>query len=165
MMTSLYSSVDAIEWACVLCDCHILNDSVEQRICITFCIQLEHSSVEIIQMIQKATAMVDWWLAASSQQCTHSWITSSAEIFGKTSNHPGDSAPYSPDLMSWDFWLFLKQKPPFKGKGFQTVDEIQENTTGQLMAIGRTVWSSKEPFLKGTEALLSDVQFSLYLLK
>ena len=43
--------------------------------------------------------------------------------------------PYSPDLAPCDFWLFPKLKSPFKGKRFQTISEIQENTTGQLMAI------------------------------
>ena len=33
---------------------------VEQRICIKFCIKLEHSSAETIWMIQKATAMGNW---------------------------------------------------------------------------------------------------------
>ena len=46
---------------------------------------------------------------------------------------------YSPDLGPCDFRLFPKLKSPLKGKRFQTVDEIQENMTGQLMAIGRTV--------------------------
>ena len=46
---------------------------------------------------------------------------------------------YSPDLALWDFWIFLKVKSPFKGKRFQTVNEIQENTMGQLIAIGRTM--------------------------
>ena len=34
-----------------------MTEQVEQQICIRFCIKLEHSSVEIIQMIQKAAAM------------------------------------------------------------------------------------------------------------
>ena len=34
-----------------------------------------------------------WWLSALSQQRAHSCITSCSEFFGKTSNHPGDSAP------------------------------------------------------------------------
>ena len=54
-------------------------------------------------------------------------------------------SPYSLDLVPCDFWLFPKLKSPLKGKRFQTVDEIQENTTGQLMVIGRTVWSPKVP--------------------
>ena len=32
-----------------------------------------------------------------------------------------------------------KLKSPLKGKRFQTFDKIQENTTGQLMVIGRIV--------------------------
>ena len=67
----------------------------------------------------------------------HSCITSHAEIFGETSNHPGDSAPDSPDLVPCDIWLFPELKSPLKGKRFQTLDEIQENMMGQLMAIGR----------------------------
>ena len=31
-----------------------MNEQVEQRICIKFCVKLEHSSEETIQMIQKA---------------------------------------------------------------------------------------------------------------
>ena len=138
-----------------------MTDWVEQWVCIKFCIKLEHSSKETIQMIQKTTAMGNWWLAASSQQCARSRITSHAEIFGKTSSHPGDWPPYSPGLVPCDFWLFPKLKSPLKGKRFQTINEIQENATGQLMAIGR---SSKMPTLKGTEVSFSYVQRFLYLL-
>ena len=106
---------------------------------IIFCIKLERSSVETIRMIQKATAMGNWTLAASSGQHTHLCIASRAEFFGETSGHPGDTGPYSPDLAPCNFWLFPKLKLPLKGKRFQTVDDIQENTMGKLMAIGRTV--------------------------
>ena len=71
--------------------------------------------------------------------------------------------PYSPDLVLCNFWLFLKLKSPWKGKRFQIIDEIQENTMGQLMAIGRTVWGPKVPTFKGTEASLSHVPCFLYL--
>ena len=37
-----------------------MTERVEQQICIKFCIKLEHSSAETIQMIQKATAMGNW---------------------------------------------------------------------------------------------------------
>ena len=70
---------------------------------------------------------------------------------------------YSPDLLPWDFWLFQKLKSPLKGKRFQTLDEIQENIRGQLMAVGRTVWCPKLPTLKGTEVSSSYVQRFLYL--
>ena len=45
------------------------------------------------------------------------------------------SLPYSPDLVPWDVWLFPKLKSPLKGKRLWTVNEIQENTTRQLMVI------------------------------
>ena len=85
------------------------------------------------------------------------------QFFGKTSNHPGDSALLRSDLVPCDFWRFPRLKSPLKGKRFQTIDEIQENIMGQLMAIGRTVWGPKVPTLKGTEASLSYVQCFLYL--
>ena len=71
--------------------------------------------------------------------------------------------PYSPDLVPCNFWLFPKLKSPLKGKRFQTFDEIQENLTGQLTAIGRTVWGPKVPTLKGTETLYK-MRCFLYLL-
>ena len=71
--------------------------------------------------------------------------------------------PDSPDLVCCDFWLFLKLKSPLKGKRFQTVNKIQENMTGQLIASGRTVWGPKIPTLKGTEASFSYAQCFLYL--
>ena len=63
--------------------------------------------------------------------------------------------PYSSDLAPCNFWLFPKLKSYLKGKRFHTVDEIQENTMGQMMAIWRTVWGSKVPTLKGAEASFS----------
>ena len=43
------------------------------------------------------------------------------------------------------------------------VNESQEDTTGQLMVTGRTVWGPKVPMLKGTEVSSSYVQCFLYL--
>ena len=41
-----------------------MTERVEQRICIQFCVKLEHSSTETIRMTQKAAAMAtgDWQL-------------------------------------------------------------------------------------------------------
>ena len=73
-----------------------MTEWVEQWICIQFGVKLEYSSVETIQMIQKATAKGTWWWAASSQLHAYSHITSPIAFFGKTLNHPGDSAPLQP---------------------------------------------------------------------
>ena len=39
---------------------------------------------------------------------------------------------YSPDLAPCKVWLSPKLKSSLKRKRFQTIDEIQENTLGQL---------------------------------
>ena len=57
-----------------------MTEWVEQRIRVKFCIKLEHSSMETIWMIQKATAMGNWWLAASSRQCVLSCIIISGRV-------------------------------------------------------------------------------------
>ena len=73
-----------------------VTKQVEQQIYVRFCVKFEHSSLETIRMIQKAAPMGKWWLTISSRQCTSSCITFWAEVFGQTSNHPGDSAPLQP---------------------------------------------------------------------
>ena len=60
---------------------------------------------------------------------------SHAELLGKYQITQVTQPTYSPDLAPCDFWLFPKLKSPLKGKRFKPVDEIQENTTGQLMVI------------------------------
>ena len=37
-----------------------MTEQEEQQICIKFCDKLEHSSVETVQMIQKAAATGNW---------------------------------------------------------------------------------------------------------
>ena len=69
--------------------------------------------------------------------------------------------PYRLDLVPCNFCLFPKLKSPLKEKRIQTVSEIQENMTGQLMAIGRAVCGPKMPTWKATE--VSYVQCFLYL--
>ena len=140
-----------------------MTEQVEQRICIKVCVKLQHSSMETIRMIQKATAMGKWWLAASSEQHACSCIMSRAEILVKYQITQVTQSPYSPDLVPCDFWLFPKLKSPMKGKTFQTINKIQENMTRQLMGTGRTVWAPKVPTLKGSEASLPCVQCFLCL--
>ena len=91
-----------------------MTERVEQRICIKFCLKLEHSSMETIQMIQKATAVGNWWLATSSQQCTCLCIMFHAEFFGKKSNHPGDSSLLQPRFGTLQLLDFPKTKITFE---------------------------------------------------
>ena len=133
-----------------------MTERVQQQTCIKFCIKL-HYTTETIQMTQKATA--NWWLAASSQQCASSCITSHTEIFGKTSNHPGDSAPLQPRFGAAWLLAFPKTKITFEreeildcwwdsgkndgaadddsNKGFCRVFWTVEETLGKLCEVPR----------------------------
>ena len=134
---------------------------VEQRICTIFCVNLEHSSMETIQMIQKPASMGNWWLAASSRPCTAHASCLMHSFLVKYQITQVTQPRYSPDLVPCNSRLFPKLKSPLKGNRSQTISESQK---GQLMATGRTVWGPKVPTLKGTEVLLSYVQCFLCLL-
>ena len=65
-------------------------------------------------MIQKAVAMGNWWLTASSWQYFPSCITSHAEFFSETAYHPGDSAPLEPRFGTLQLLAFPKTKITFE---------------------------------------------------
>ena len=87
-------------------------------------------------MIEKATTMGNWWLAASPQQHTCSCITSYSEFFYETSNLQVTQHPLQPRFGTLWILTFPKLKSPLKGNRFQTVDEIQENTMGSWCRLG-----------------------------
>ena len=117
-------------------------------------------------MIQKDSAQLwatgDWQLHHDNASTHASCLVQSFLV--KHQITQVTQLPYSPNLVSCDLWLFPKLKSPLKGKRFQAIDEISENTTRQLMAIGRTEWGPKVPTLKVTEASLPYVQCFLYFL-
>ena len=64
-----------------------------------------------------ATVLGKWWLAASSWQCTCQFYSSCAGFFfGKTSHHPGVSAPLQPRFGSLQLLAFPKTKLTLKGR-------------------------------------------------
>ena len=84
-----------------------------QRISIKFCVKFEHSSAKTIQMIQKTTAMGNWWLAALKDSMpTHASCL--MQFFGKTSNHPGDSAPLQSRFGTLGIQAFHQTKITFE---------------------------------------------------
>ena len=155
-------AVDAIEPACVLCGHHIQSNWTSRAT--NFVLSLNIHPQKLYGWFRRPQlwATGDWQLHHDNM-LTHA--SRLMQFFGEASNHSGDSAPYSPDLAPCNVWLFPKLKAPLKEKRFKTIDEIQENTTGQLMVIGRTVWGPKVPTLKRTETSLSYVQCFLYLLQ
>ena len=72
-----------------------MTERVEQQICMQLCVELDHSSVETIRMIQKAAAVGtgDWQLHHDNVPIHASRLV---QFFGKTSNHPLDSAHLQP---------------------------------------------------------------------
>ena len=157
-------TVDAIEcvyYVAVICK---MIQWVEQWICIKFHIKLEHSSVETIWMIQKAAAMGNWWLAASSRQHAHSCIMSHAGFFGETSNHPSDSAPLQPRFGTLRLLAFPKTKITFGREEISDHRWDSGKYNGVADATEGTVWGLRVPTLKGTKLSLSYVHSFLYLL-
>ena len=137
-----------------------MSERVERWICIKFCIKLEHSPRKLFGWFRRLQlwATGDWQLHHDNVPAHASHLLQSF-----LAKHQITQVTQPPQLLACNFWLFPKLKSPLKGKRFQTVDEIQKNTMGQLMAIGRTVWGPNVPTLKGTEASLSCVQCFLYL--
>ena len=112
-----------------------MTEQVQQGVCNKFCIKLEHSSAETTQMIQKAAATGNWWLAASSQQHGCSCITSSAEFSGKTPYYPDDSAPLQPRFGVLWLLAFPKAKITFEREDFRLSKrfrKIRQGSWGQL---------------------------------
>ena len=83
-----------------------MTEQVKQRICIKFSVKREHSFVETNQMIQKATAVGNQWLAGSSWQrvcsCSMSFMQS---FFAKHQITQVTQPCYSPDLVPCGFSL------------------------------------------------------------
>ena len=139
-------------------------DWVEQQICIKFCIkQMNIPPWKLFGWFRNLQlwATGDWQLHQDNMPTQVSCLLQS--FLAKPQITQVTQHPYSPDLALYDFWLFPKLKLPFKGKRFQRTNGIQENMTGQLMAIGTTMWGSKVHTVKRTEVSLSCVQGFLYL--
>ena len=145
---------------------------VEQLICIKFFIKLEYSSV----VIQKAAAIGNLWLAASSRQRAHSCFTACAEFFCEISSHPGDLALLQlrfgamtllafPKTHLWkgrDCRLSVRFRKIQQGSWWQFQQTILQSVLNSGKDARRTVWGPKVPTLKGTEGSLSCVQGFLY---
>ena len=138
-------------------------ERVEQQICIKVCTKLKITSQKIFRLFrrQQLWAAGDWQLHHNIASA-HAWRLVQSFLVEHQITQV-TQPPYIPDLVPCNFWLFPKLKSPLKGKRFQTVNEIKENTMEQLMETGRTLWGPKVPTLKGTEASLSCVQCFLRL--
>ena len=89
-------------------------------------------------MSQKAAAGGKWWFTALYNTPAHAsrLLQSFLEEHQITQVTQPPTTGGHPDLAPCDLWLFPKLKSPLKGRRFHTVNEIQENRTGQLMVTG-----------------------------
>ena len=112
-------------------------------------------------MIQKATAMSNWWLAASSQQHIHSWIASRAVFLRniRSSRWP----PPQPRFSALQLLAFPKTKITFEREKISDRQWDSGKYDGAADGDWEIVWGPKVPTLKGTEASLSYIQCYLYL--
>ena len=114
--TLLASGGSRCHWVgmCTVAITFKMTEWIEQWICIKFYVKPEHSSMETIRLIQKAAAVGNRWLAASSWQWIHTSIMSYEEFFCETSNHPGDSVPLQPTFGTLWLLAFPKTKIIFE---------------------------------------------------
>ena len=141
-----------------------MTEWVEQWICIKFCVSLNIPPLKLFLWFGRLQlwATGDWLLHHNNMATSSQLCSSMQSFFGKHQITQVTQPHYSPNLAPCDIWLFLKLKSHLKGKRFQTINEIQEYTTGQLIEVGGTVWGPKVPTLKGTEVSLSYVHCFLY---
>ena len=141
-----------------------MTEQVEQWICIKFCVKLEHSSVESIWMVQKAIAMSNWWLAASSWQRVHSCIISQTGYFWWNIKSPGWlSDPPPPIWHPATFGFYQNQNYLSKGRDFRPLMRFRKIQWGCWWQLGEGYEAPRCLLWRGTEALLSCVQCFLCL--
>ena len=146
--TSQWRVVDAVEWACVLCGCCMQNDWDSRGTNLTsdfaLSLNIPLQKLESIWMTQKARAMCNWWVAASSGQCACSCIASHAEeICGETPNLPGDSAPLQCRFGALQLLAFPQTKITFEREEISDHEWDSGKYNRAAMAIGRTVCGPK----------------------
>ena len=119
-------------------------------------------------MIQKATALGNWWLAASSPQHSRSYITSHVEFFGKTASYSDDSVPLQPRFSALWLLAFPKTKITFeKGRDFRPSMWFRETRRGSWWRLGELCEVPRSLLLRGPRhhCPMYNVSCILYLLQ
>ena len=105
--------------------------------------------------------MGNWWLAPSSwQSCT----MPSAEFVGKTSHHPGDSAPLQPRFGALQLLAFPKTKIIFERGRISDHQWDSGKYDGPADVDWEKCVKYQGAYFEGAEASLSYVQCFLYLI-
>ena len=113
-------------------------------------------------MIQKATGRGNWWLAASLQQGTSSWIISHA-VFWQNIKSLRWLGPLQPRYGAPWLLAFPKTKITFEKQEISDHWRYSGKYDGSWWWLGELHEVPKVPTLKGTEVSSSYVQCFLYL--
>ena len=155
-------AVDAAEWVCVVCGCHIqITEWVERWICINFVWSLNLPLWKLFWWFRRLQLWVtgDWQLHHNNVPTHASHLV---KFFGETSNPPGDSASLQPRFGTLWLLAFPKTKITFERKeisGHQW--DSGKKWLGNWWQLGE-LWEVPRCLLwKGTEASLSYVQMFL----
>ena len=89
-----------------------MTEQVEPRICVRFCIKLEHFSLDESEGHSYGQLVIDSFTMTTYLLMHHI----SCKVFGETSNHPGDSAPLQPRFGALWLLAFPKTKITFERK-------------------------------------------------
>ena len=157
-----------------------MTEGVKQWICIKFCIKLEYSCMETIQMIQKVFR--DEAVSAAQIKVWHKHFKDGRESI--ESDPCSEGLQHAEHLRMWKVYRvqstkisnWLRELEADLGIPNTTVSEILMQDLGMKRvvakfilvlllpeqkehhaAVGRAVWGPKVPTLKGTEASLSCV--------
>ena len=132
-------------------------------ICIEFCTRLEHSSMEIIWMIQKATAMGNWWLVLNHDNVPPHASCLLQSFLVKCQITQVTQPPLQPRFGALWLLAFPKTKITFE------IEEISDHQwdSGKYYGAADGDWQNcvrtQGTTLKGTEVSLSYAQCFLYL--
>ena len=129
-----------------------MTERVEERICINFELSLNIPPWKLIRWFRRLQLWTagDWQLHHNSVPTHASHLVQSFLVEHQITQVT--LPPYSPDLVPSDSWL-SQFNITFER---EAISDSQWDS-GQLMAVGRIVWSPKVPTLKRTEASLSYV--------
>ena len=166
-----------------------MTEQVGQQISIKFCVKLEHSFVETIQMIQKAfgdNAMSAVQIKVWHKRFKDGWefVESDARSGRPATSRTPENVERVGAAINKDQRLAVWEPEADLRIPKTTVSEILMRDLGMKhivakfilwlllpeqkehgAAVERTVWGPKVPTLKGTEVSLSYVQCFLYLLQ
>ena len=138
-----------------------MTEQVEQWICIKFCVKLEHSSMETYSKDSEGYSDGQLVICSFIMRTYLFMHRILCRVFWQNVKSPSWLSPSIAQIWHPVTLTFPQTKIIFDR---EEISEIQENTTEQLMVIGKTVWGPKMPTLKRTKASLSCVQCFLYLL-